>query len=344
MEFPVRVWVSAFWFVLRIIGFNFPVDKKVVFQEGDYAQVESPTLFLRMKYYQFVVLFCQVVPSTSYRKDLNQALEDVHFDFDKDTSSRAAFSKFIDRLYRQTCKLRNRPSQKQSFFKIRDVYECFRAKCLPISASSEQGCVVPKEFVPSKTLMTISEEESKNNNDDDELNIDVDIGCFQKLHGEDEDGDAAAAEKNLENDENYNSNDGFSTLIWGPVLWLLLHMISFSMDESKADIYLEFMMTLKYVLACGTCRDNLPVNLRSIGANPFVDFKTQADFVNFIRKLHNEVSLKTKQQQATLLTEEELAAKYEEISQPFFALKIHVVPVKNKKTQFTLSMEIINKK
>jgi len=65
--------------------------------------------------------------------------------------------------------------------------------------------------------------------------------------------------------EDYNSNDGMLTYVWGPALWHTLHTISFNYpvkptDEQKKQYY-DFFTGLKNILPCKYCRDNYTKNL-----------------------------------------------------------------------------------
>ena len=68
--------------------------------------------------------------------------------------------------------------------------------------------------------------------------------------------------KPVYSNEDFNSNDGMLTTVWGPSLWHTLHTISFNYPKrptsSEKKNYKKFIMDLKYVLPCGKCRKNLP--------------------------------------------------------------------------------------
>lgn len=64
----------------------------------------------------------------------------------------------------------------------------------------------------------------------------------------------------------FDSGNGLMTYVWGPPLWLSLHMITFnyptSPDERAARHFRRFFRLLRHVLPCGACRSNLKRNLR----------------------------------------------------------------------------------
>ena len=66
----------------------------------------------------------------------------------------------------------------------------------------------------------------------------------------------------------YNSNDGMLTSIWGPPLWHVLHSMSFNYpvnptSEDKTH-YRDFIINLKWTLPCGKCRTNLVNNFKKL--------------------------------------------------------------------------------
>lgn len=72
-------------------------------------------------------------------------------------------------------------------------------------------------------------------------------------------------------EDDYNSNNGMLTTIWGPSLWHSLHCISFNypVKPTKEDKehYKNFVMSLRYVLPCKYCRDNFKHNLKEVPLN-----------------------------------------------------------------------------
>jgi len=70
------------------------------------------------------------------------------------------------------------------------------------------------------------------------------------------------------NENDYNSNDGMLTSVWGPGMWHYLHTMSFNypVNPTKQDKmhYLSFMWSLRYVLPCGKCRANLRENYKKL--------------------------------------------------------------------------------
>jgi hypothetical protein len=94
-------------------------------------------------------------------------------------------------------------------------------------------------------------------------------------------------------EEDFNSNDGFSTLVWGPLMWQILHIISMNYPanptEKDKDHYHNFLMSLQHVLPCGQCRENFPKNLKKLNYNR-EHLKDRKTFSKFIYDLHSEVN------------------------------------------------------
>lgn len=98
---------------------------------------------------------------------------------------------------------------------------------------------------------------------------------------------------NIRNDRLYESNDGFSTSIWGEPLWHILHIISFNypVNPNKEDKkhYEEFILNLRYILPCSVCRINYAQNLKNVRFSSN-DLKNRHQFSRFIYRLRQEVN------------------------------------------------------
>ena len=99
------------------------------------------------------------------------------------------------------------------------------------------------------------------------------------------------AENIIFNNNDYNSNNGMNTKIWGPPLWFVLHIISFNypVSPSKADKknYFIFLKSLEYVLPCKKCRDNFKEHLNTLDMSIF---NSRYTFSKYIYYLHNIVN------------------------------------------------------
>ena len=93
--------------------------------------------------------------------------------------------------------------------------------------------------------------------------------------------------------QDYNSNDGMLTTIWGPSLWHTLHVMSFNYpvnptEKNKRD-YKRFINCLRCTLPCGKCRKNLKKNLKDLPLRN-KDLKNRETFSRWIFNLHEKVN------------------------------------------------------
>ena len=93
--------------------------------------------------------------------------------------------------------------------------------------------------------------------------------------------------------KDYASGDGMLTTVWGPSMWHFLHTMSFNYpvvptaDDKKH--YRDFILSLRYILPCKYCRQNLTNNLK---AKPLTmsDMASRDTFSRFVYKLHETVN------------------------------------------------------
>jgi hypothetical protein len=99
--------------------------------------------------------------------------------------------------------------------------------------------------------------------------------------------------KKIFNKEDYNSNDGMLTSVWGPSMWHSLHTISFNypVNPSKRDKlnYLNFFKSLQNILPCKYCRINYKKNIKKIPLNMNV-MKNRYTFSKWLYDLHEEIN------------------------------------------------------
>jgi hypothetical protein len=93
--------------------------------------------------------------------------------------------------------------------------------------------------------------------------------------------------------EDYNSNDGMLTTIWGPSMWHCLHTISFNYpvnptNEDKKN-YMNFVLNLKNVLPCGKCRKNLTKNFKKLPLT-MSNMKSRETFSKYVYDLHEIIN------------------------------------------------------
>jgi len=93
--------------------------------------------------------------------------------------------------------------------------------------------------------------------------------------------------------DDYKSNDGMLTSIWGPPLWHVLHTMSFnypvepSIDQKKHSR--DFIINLKHVLPCGKCRENLKKNIKELPLH-IKHMESRATFSKYVYDLHELVN------------------------------------------------------
>jgi hypothetical protein len=94
-------------------------------------------------------------------------------------------------------------------------------------------------------------------------------------------------------DSHYESNDGFSTSVWGSAVWHLLHIISFGfpLSATVADKvrYFKFIAALRFVLPCGACRKNYKNNLVNVNFN-WNSVNSRSSFSKLVYQLRQEVN------------------------------------------------------
>ena len=93
--------------------------------------------------------------------------------------------------------------------------------------------------------------------------------------------------------EDYESNDGMLTTVWGPPMWHYLHTMSFNypVKPTKKDKtqYREFLLKLQYTLPCGKCRENLKKNFKKLPLS-VRHMKTRGTFSRYVYDLHELVN------------------------------------------------------
>jgi hypothetical protein len=99
--------------------------------------------------------------------------------------------------------------------------------------------------------------------------------------------------KYVYSEDDYNSNDGMLTAVWGPSMWHYLHTMSFNYpvnptNETK-ERYRNFILSLKYVLPCGKCRKNLVKNFKKLPLK-MKHMECRATFSKYIYDLHELVN------------------------------------------------------
>lgn len=99
--------------------------------------------------------------------------------------------------------------------------------------------------------------------------------------------------KKIYTKKHYQSGDGMVTSVWGPPLWHYLHTMSFNypVKPTAADKrhYKNFILSLRYVLPCRYCRENLSKNLKALPLTN-KEMKSRASFSRWVFKLHELIN------------------------------------------------------
>ena len=113
-------------------------------------------------------------------------------------------------------------------------------------------------------------------------------------------------------EKDFNSNDGMLTSVWGPVMWHMLHTISFNYPVNPTSVqindYYKFLKKLPKILPCGTCRDNLVNNYKSLNFGRHY-FKNRHSLSKFVYILHETINKMLNKK--SNLTYEDVRNKYE---------------------------------
>jgi hypothetical protein len=93
--------------------------------------------------------------------------------------------------------------------------------------------------------------------------------------------------------EDFESNDGMLTTVWGPPMWHYLHTMSFNypVKPTKKDRkqYREFILKLEFTLPCGKCRENLKRNFKKFPLSAR-HMKNRGTFSRYMYELHELVN------------------------------------------------------
>ena len=95
------------------------------------------------------------------------------------------------------------------------------------------------------------------------------------------------------NRQDYESNDGMLTTVWGPSQWHFLHTMSFNYPthptEMQKKAYRNYMLNLKNVLPCGKCRNNLRENYKKLPLR-ISHMKNRETFSKYVYDLHELIN------------------------------------------------------
>ena len=99
--------------------------------------------------------------------------------------------------------------------------------------------------------------------------------------------------KKIYTKKHFQSGDGMVTSVWGPPLWHYLHTMSFNypIKPTTADKkhYKNFILSMRYVLPCRHCRNNLIKNFKALPLTA-ANMKSREAFSRWVFKLHELVN------------------------------------------------------
>tara|TARA_B100000927_G_scaffold287212_1_gene279780 strand:- start:893 stop:1462 length:570 start_codon:yes stop_codon:yes gene_type:complete len=91
----------------------------------------------------------------------------------------------------------------------------------------------------------------------------------------------------------FNDKNGMLTAIWGPGMWHFLHTMSFNYPNQPSKMqkkqYKDFILSLKHVLPCGKCRENLAANFKIMPLKA-KHMKNRENFSKYVYDLHELVN------------------------------------------------------
>ena len=94
----------------------------------------------------------------------------------------------------------------------------------------------------------------------------------------------------------YSSGDGIQTAVWGPCLWLFLHLSSVNYCPERKHGYVSLLYALRHMLPCGHCRNNFEKNYNMAVASMKKDgyhdvYESRVSYSKFIWYLHHHVNV-----------------------------------------------------
>lgn len=142
-------------------------------------------------------------------------------------------------------------------------------------------------------------------------------------------------------EEQYSSDYGMITYTWGPLLWHVLHIISFNYPVNPIEYniknglmpgfienaYYHIILLLQYVLPCKSCRDNLKINLNNLDffkpEKKNIIMRNRKTFSKFIYNLHEIINK---------MLHKESGLSYEEVRDFYEHFRANCSKKKNEKT------------
>lgn len=124
------------------------------------------------------------------------------------------------------------------------------------------------------------------------------------------------------------------TRYWGPSGWQLLHLISFSYDQSRKESHKEFFSLLEYILPCKYCRQSTEIFMKEIPPT----ISSSKSIQEWLYRFHNRVNMKLRMQQET----GDVSGTPYPNDPPFSEVKKHYMEILNKKPTKMPGMDFLS--
>ena len=154
--FSTSIWGPAVWHFLHTISFNYKV---------------KPTEEDKDHYMNFITGLGHVLPCGVCRDHYEENLKAAKFSR-ADLKDRHTFSCFIYKLHNLVNTKHHKRPLKVSYFRIRDNYEIFRAKCIP-----GKGCILTPDYIKSRARIEIAQAAENA----DKPSFFIDEKCYEKV-------------------------------------------------------------------------------------------------------------------------------------------------------------------
>ena len=88
---------------------------------------------------------------------------------------------------------------------------------------------------------------------------------------------------------NFNTGDGMQSTIFGPLIWMTIHITSFNYPPRPSDkdrtVYSNWLWSIGQTLPCKSCRDHFTSNMEAAGFNDS-SMDSRDAFSRFCYRLH----------------------------------------------------------
>ena len=285
----VDLWGAPFWMVIHTLSFNYP------------AHPDDDTKMLYALWMQSLggVLPCEDARG-NYPRHVAKALitmrrqEMGEGDIAKQLiasgvmETRDDFSRFCHQLHVTVSISLGKDTGEWTYKHTQQWYENLRARCLSVkqeaknaSAGKESGCTRSKGNRPkSKCRVVFSHSKkgkgatSSSSSSSSPASLITTTPCSQSF-----------------SEQDFASRDGFQTAFWGPLLWLVIHSVSFAAGNEVLESHIEWLLLTGRVLPCRYCRENFAKNCAdTLGVEDVKIMRDASAVAARIRQWANQIS------------------------------------------------------